>query len=409
MGQKSPLWFPDGKNIVCTGYSGYGIWMVPAEGGPAKLIYNNCHRQEGYVWKGEKFGGGFMQPLCFTPDGKEITFADYILDPARGSFIEENATGISVYHPIPVIRNVNIETGQVRTVVEEVTDGSWSPDGKSFVYAWQGVGSDFGKKWGVKVLNITTGESTLLVEGGYSPSFTPDGKYVLYTSITNSEDYLSINIFRIPATGGTPEQITFFSKNTDVYNASDAICSPDGEWILFTASYPDAPEVRFRGLCAMNLKTGESFKAFPRAELTSGKAKWSPDGKKFVYMVGEELNGKNGQIFTVTFQPTPFWKPTAVMEKAPVNFSIRNNYPNPFNPSTTIEFSLPENGFARLEIYDISGQKVRELFVGQIDAGSHTAFWDGRDSAGTSVSSGVYLSRLSFGNRIAVRKMTLIR
>ena len=84
-------------------------------------------------------------------------------------------------------------------------------------------------------------------------------------------------------------------------------------------------------------------------------------------------------------------------------------HPNPFNPATTISFTLPEAGFARLAIYNISGQLVRELTAETLPAGLHEIVWDGRDMNNAQVSSGVYIARLTSGERTAVRKLMLVR
>ncbi|MCE5250252.1 T9SS type A sorting domain-containing protein [bacterium] len=93
----------------------------------------------------------------------------------------------------------------------------------------------------------------------------------------------------------------------------------------------------------------------------------------------------------------------------PEAVAIRGNFPNPFNPSTTIEFSLPEAGLTTLAIYSITGQKVRELVSEQFTRGVHTVVWDGRDDRSVSVSSGVYLCRLKMGDQVTAKRMLLIR
>ena len=93
----------------------------------------------------------------------------------------------------------------------------------------------------------------------------------------------------------------------------------------------------------------------------------------------------------------------------PETVSLGGNYPNPFNPATTIEFSLPETGFTTLTIYSITGQKVRELAGEQFARGVHTVIWDGRDDRGGSVSSGVYICRLKMVDQVAAKRMLLLR
>jgi ligand-binding sensor domain-containing protein len=102
---------------------------------------------------------------------------------------------------------------------------------------------------------------------------------------------------------------------------------------------------------------------------------------------------------------------TGVSEETalPQTIRILGNSPNPFNPSTTISFSLPSSGVTSLSIYSITGQKVRQLVSGQMGAGSHAVVWDGRDASGKPVSSGVYLSRLGMGKHTAVGRMLLAK
>jgi M6 family metalloprotease-like protein len=93
----------------------------------------------------------------------------------------------------------------------------------------------------------------------------------------------------------------------------------------------------------------------------------------------------------------------------PLVFSLDPNYPNPFNPSTTLRFSLPQAGEAELAIYNLAGQKVVVLVKGVQEAGSQVVQWDGRDGAGRDLASGVYLCRLQAGAQVETRKLLLLR
>lgn len=100
---------------------------------------------------------------------------------------------------------------------------------------------------------------------------------------------------------------------------------------------------------------------------------------------------------------------TAGTERIPARVELRPNYPNPFNPSTTIQFGLREATKVRLEIRNVRGQLVKVLAEGVYNAGQHTVTWDGRDGTGNRVASGIYLSYLKAGGVVRSRKMTLIR
>ncbi len=85
-------------------------------------------------------------------------------------------------------------------------------------------------------------------------------------------------------------------------------------------------------------------------------------------------------------------------------FSLSQNYPNPFNPQTTISFSLPEASDVTLTVFNVSGQEVATLVNGNLSAGSHTVNFDG-----ASLTSGVYLYRLTAGSFTAQKKMVLMK
>ena len=110
--------------------------------------------------------------------------------------------------------------------------------------------------------------------------------------------------------------------------------------------------------------------------------------------------------------PTPE-PPTAVevMEGSvlPTGYALSQNHPNPFNPETTIRYTLAETGVVRLSLYNVSGQLIRTLVGGERAAGSHSVTWDGRDDAGREVASGVYVGWMEVDGFRAVRKLALVR
>jgi hypothetical protein len=88
---------------------------------------------------------------------------------------------------------------------------------------------------------------------------------------------------------------------------------------------------------------------------------------------------------------------------------VGQNFPNPFNPSTRIEFDLPSATDFRLVIYDSRGRQIRELLTGHLAAGAHYADWDGRDDSGVGVASGTYRYVLITPASTSSRAMTLVR
>jgi len=98
-----------------------------------------------------------------------------------------------------------------------------------------------------------------------------------------------------------------------------------------------------------------------------------------------------------------------VMTTVVTDYALSANYPNPFNPSTTIKFALPEAGRVTLRIYSLTGQLVRELVHGDYASGRHQVRWDARDAQGQQVASGVYFYRLAVQNQTGQSSFTQTR
>ncbi len=93
----------------------------------------------------------------------------------------------------------------------------------------------------------------------------------------------------------------------------------------------------------------------------------------------------------------------------PEAFALAPNYPNPFNPSTAIEYALPRPATVRLVVYDALGRTVRTLVKAEQPPGSYTVAWDGQSDSGTPVPSGVYLYRIVAGDFVQARTMLLVK
>ncbi len=107
---------------------------------------------------------------------------------------------------------------------------------------------------------------------------------------------------------------------------------------------------------------------------------------------------------------TVYVEPTGVDEFEPARLALKGNYPNPFNPRTTIAYDLPTPSRVSIEVFDIAGRHVRTLVDGEPrDAGSHTAVWSGLDASGQRVASGVYLCRLEVDGVVFSRRMVLLK
>ncbi len=105
-------------------------------------------------------------------------------------------------------------------------------------------------------------------------------------------------------------------------------------------------------------------------------------------------------------QPTPTEFSTPPV---PESFVLHQNYPNPFNPTTTIAFEIPEDAPAQLAIYNIRGQLVKNMRYELLPKGYHRIVWDGRDTNGRSIGSGVYFYRMTYKGKSLTKKMCIVK
>ena len=93
----------------------------------------------------------------------------------------------------------------------------------------------------------------------------------------------------------------------------------------------------------------------------------------------------------------------------PKRFSLHNNFPNPFNPVTTLRYDLPENGHVNITIYDMLGREVKTLINQTQDAGYKSVIWNATNDYDKPVSAGIYLYQVQVGEYISTKKMVLLK
>lgn len=157
----------------------------------------------------------------------------------------------------------------------------------------------------------------------------------------------------------------------------------------------------------------------PRQVLDGGGGMWlSTTSYRLCSSVGQSVTGVQTSGSHGLY--TGFWNPWVVeaspveweeedFSQRPEQFDLRQNYPNPFNPVTTIQYALPKSSEVCIRIYNILGQRVRDLVNERQDPGYKTVLWDGKDDHGNEVSSGVYFYRIEAGDFVKCRKMTLLK
>jgi len=407
--KNEPAWSPDGRWIAFTDRS--RIWIVSTKGGEPKLIFENLI---------DGFSVGRFRSLCFTKDSQEITFKKDVYDINRGSTFEiinnddESSRYAYFCNPIPNIESVNIYTGEHRVIVEEGYNFCWSNCGRYLCFLNWGsqVNSDgvrIGQHGLPTIYDTITGKKQLLSDDNEKkygkPTFSPDGTHII---IPVREEFGTTELYRIFIDGSKTEQLTSYNENVGHGKYLDfPEYSPDGKWILYT-DFTLTEDQPLKRLFLYSTLTREQFEYFQNPKARNSLGKWSPDGTKICYVTQED---DANYIYICDFFPDNYklQKPFLKDDAAPLSFKLYANYPNPFNTVTTIEFSIPEAEYVSLAIYNIMGQKVRELVSGHTEPGSHSVVWNGCDENGVQVASGIYISQLQMGKKYITGKMTMVK
>ncbi len=151
-----------------------------------------------------------------------------------------------------------------------------------------------------------------------------------------------------------------------------------------------AEQLKALGLDVKIMKSGDG--------LVYGIMKGDVDSETLIEI---KPDGKSADL-DKALEDTPF-------EALPDGFELKQNHPNPFNPTTRISFAIPEAEHVSLQIFNVDGRKVKTLVDGDLAAGEHTYEWDSTDDSGHRVATGIYLYRLTAGDVTATKKMTLIK
>lgn len=137
-------------------------------------------------------------------------------------------------------------------------------------------------------------------------------------------------------------------------------------------------------------------------------------GEGFVGAIGCDAFAPDGNIYVCDIENGLFAFSVTQAATGPspgggAQFSLEQNAPNPFNPSTVIPFELVRGGHVSLVVYDVGGRRVRTLVDTELPAGLHQAAWDGRDPHGRAVASGVYFYRMRGAQHSETRRMLLLK
>ena len=273
-------------------------------------------------------------------------------------------------------------------------DPAYSPDGSMLAVC---TGELFSNSLGVLFTSNISANPKILVEGNRlfnqefcsDPTWSPDSKNIVFVyTVMNTYGNLEANLYKVSANGGTPIKLTFYSGNQIVSRPS---YSPDGSKIAF------------------NLLTANNtiFSLFDWTFLnfTSDINIIPSNGGSSTAITndGNAIDPSWGIVNTTV-------DVSDKEENKPNIFFVSQNFPNPFNPSTNIQFTIP-NSFSTfspsnitLKVYNILGEEVAELINNNLVAGEYNVQFNGGN-----LNSGVYFYELRMNSHKLVKKMSLIK
>ena len=239
----------------------------------------------------------------------------------------------------------------------------------------------------------------LLVEGG-------EVGYDYYGSGTFASTVLRINDWD----GDSSGSVTVYDASHPVMSFPNAITGP------ITVSYSGYGDQDALDAVTGAERIGSWTSATSNASVIVQDSDSTPEDGDFVFFCWayESMDAakrvqllENAVVWLIGGGLTPVEEETP--ELLPTALALRGNYPNPFNPKTSIRFDLPTPGAVELSVYDVKGRLVTTLVDGDMLAGSHEVVWQGRDAQGAPVSSGVYFARVIAGGDAVSKKMLLLK
>ncbi|MEJ2720489.1 MAG: FlgD immunoglobulin-like domain containing protein [bacterium] len=198
------------------------------------------------------------------------------------------------------------------------------------------------------------------------------------------------------------------------------ILPPQNPVPVFVTGF-DAAAVATRVTLAWDIYSEEDVSGFriyrqtgeqERLELLNTGGLIAPESRSYTdasVRAGETYSYMLGVVLADLMDNSEVVSPVARVTLASAALRLDQNHPNPFNPRTTISFSVPDRARVRLAVYSADGRLVRTLVDGAVPGGFNEVSWDGMDGNGSPVSSGVYFYRLETGKRMLARKMVYLK
>ena len=403
------LWAPDG--VLVSAFNGQEIEMVSDGAGGAiatwtdRRIFGNA---DIYVQRIDPNGGMLWTangvPLCTAVDDQ--TMSQLALDGTGGIVV--------VWEDLRGTGGHDVYAQRVAANGTPV----WAPNGAAVSTASgnqqapQVIGDGVGgavAAWSSRVgVQSTTEIYAQQLNAAGAPLCTPDGAPVC--TAPNAQTLLSMVA---GASGAIVSWQDERSGGRDIYANAFPFCAPPVP-VAFTGIR--AESVDDAVVVSWSTAYDEAFDGFRvyRSEVEGGFEQIGADiapAREVTYRDEDVQAGRTYryQVTALQRDGVEIVSPEVTVQMEIPPFTLHQSYPNPFNPRTTISFSLPREGDVRVEIFTPNGALVRRLYSGLARFGRNEVVWDGTDENGMRVSSGTYFCRLNADGHALTQKLTLIR
>lgn len=335
-----------------------------------------------------------------------------------------NVVPVKKYLQVYIATSEKLKTDTVRFVLNSVTDNSHTLTALAnnvytTDYELTATGSLAIRVTGLdsanNYMNQTQNYTIITVSKDQPLAFNEDG--IELTGIKGSfteEGYMLIGRTMAEAAGSPSATLNRAKVHGAESLAKDevsAVASSNAEWTQVGAGVDIISTATLVKTLALKVTYAEEELALARVRYPDFDERkvgiYRENDGQWIYEGGEGKEYTVNAKIKSTGSLAVFYNPSH--EFIPTRIELVQNYPNPFNPSTTIKFGLPDESRVKLVIYNVLGQKVKELLNDTRGAGYHTVMWNGRNETGQQVSSGLYIYRLETAKGVQSKKMLLIK
>ncbi|MEJ2494713.1 MAG: FlgD immunoglobulin-like domain containing protein [Ignavibacteriaceae bacterium] len=274
--------------------------------------------------------------------------------------------------------------GTATLVRENAIDAEWSNNSKLLVF------TDL-SDYTLRTIDVNSGSETNWGVQGINASWSPNGKFIAYTDLV---DIFTISVNEDGEPKSSPVNLT--NNGSGVFSQHPS-WSNNGKTIVFHSNRATSDY----DIWTIPSSGGTPTRLAGRSDMGDYDPSFSKNGKYVAYAE-----------FTDPGSPKKGFDDESLSSNGSTlldNFTLDQNFPNPFNPTTQIRFGIPESGNVTLKIYNSVGQLVKTLVDGNMSEGYHQVTWDATDNSGSKLSSGVYFYRITAGTFTQVNKMMFLK